>query len=100
MAKNVWLESFRSLVGSVHFTSWNLRSSIQFESVNPRGAVEKPLIDCCLGSRERVRLGMISEAYICSQLAVAGWEEEAGFPCDRCWGGRARIGRFRWELTV
>lgn len=32
------------LLGLSHSVSWGLLSS-----VNPRGAVEEPLIDCCLG---------------------------------------------------
>lgn len=52
MAKNVWLESLRSLVGSVHSMSWGLLSSLQFHSVNPRGAVEEPVIECWQGKRE------------------------------------------------
>lgn len=56
-AKNVWLESLRSLVGSVHSMSWGLLSSLQFDSVNPRGAVEKPLADCCLGNQGKREAG-------------------------------------------
>lgn len=51
-----------------HSMSWGLLSSVQFDSVNPRDAVEEPLIDwtAAMGSRKKVRPGMISEADICS----------------------------------
>lgn len=57
MAKNVWLESLRSLVGSVHSMSWDLLSSLYFDSVNPRGAVEEPVIECCLGKQGKREAG-------------------------------------------
>lgn len=40
-----------------HSMSWGLLSSVQFDSVNPRGAVEEPLIDCCNGEQEKSEAG-------------------------------------------
>lgn len=57
VAKNVWLESLRSLVGSVLSMSWGLLFPLQFDSVNPRGAVEEPLIECCLGKQGKREAG-------------------------------------------
>lgn len=85
------LESHRLLVGSV--SSHKLGSSV------PSVVWVCKSQGCCGGQGHSEARGDFWGLCLIV-LAVAGWEEEVSFPCDRCWGGRARIGRFRWELLV